>query len=170
MLRAALDLMRQKRYIIGSIIVWITFFIIYYLLDYLNGGYRLMVENYGMALVILNIFINVVMTSASAFMMSLSTAYVKLSGKEGKGTFFGSIAVFFGMLTYGCTSCVVAFFATIGITFSVAVLPLAGLPYKLIALVLVLVGMIWLIYEVKRGKCRVPKTKKIEEIKNLNED
>jgi len=151
--------MRQKKNIIAAIIFWLLFFAIYYLLDHLNGGYLSMAETYGIGLVVVNVIINVVMASASAFMMSLSTAYVKLSGKEGKGTFFGSIAVFFGMLTYGCTSCVVAFFATIGITFSVAVLPLAGLPYKLIALVLVILGMVWLILEVKRGRCRVKKSK-----------
>ena len=154
---------RSKNYIIGLLVYFGLFMAVYFLLDRLNGGYAAMAENYGSYLVTVNILMNLIMASASAFMMMLSTAYVKLSGKEGKGTFFGSIAVFFGMLTYGCTSCVIAFFAAIGITFTVAILPLAGLPYKLAALVLVLLGTAWLVLEVKRGKCRLPKPKKTQD-------
>jgi len=159
MLKDVLNLQTQKKYIISAVMFFAVFSVIYFLLDRLNGGYLKMQENYGIFLVIVNIFLNILMASISALMMNLSTAYMHLSGKEGKGTFFGNIAVFFGMLTYGCTSCVIAFFAAIGITLSVAVLPLAGLPYKIIALILLLVGFTWLLLEIKRGKCKVKAVK-----------
>jgi hypothetical protein len=54
---------------------------------------------------------------------------------------------------------VIAFFAVIGITFSVAVLPFAGLPYKILALVLLVVGLVWLMYEIQNTKCKVPAKK-----------
>ncbi len=155
MLTTVLSMQRQRKYWISGIIFFIVFGVIYYLLDYLNGGYEKMTENYGIFLVIINIVINVIMATLSALMMNFSTAFLSLSGKEGKGTFFGNIAVFFGMLTYGCTSCVVSFFAAIGITLSVAVLPLAGLPYKLISLAILILGFFWLIWEIKKGKCKV---------------
>jgi hypothetical protein len=158
--------MKKPKYLFGAIIFFAGFSVIYFLLDHLNGGYRYLAEEFGMNLVVVNITLNIIMAALSAFMMMLSTAYVKLSGKEGKGTFFGSFAVLFGMLTYGCTSCVIAFFASIGITLAVAVLPLAGLPYKLIALGLLLVGFVWLLFEVKRGKCRVPKKNRLPQIKD----
>ncbi|MGE4378614.1 MAG: hypothetical protein AB7E16_01740, partial [Candidatus Izemoplasmatales bacterium] len=69
--------------------------------------------------------------------------------------FVSIFAGLFGLLTYGCTPCVIAFFSTIGISFAVAALPLAGLPYKLIALVLLIVGFFWLKYESNHVKCKM---------------
>lgn len=157
MLRTVISMQKEKKFILMGILFFSVFSVIYYLLDYLNGGYAEMRATYGLYLVAINIFINVVMASISALMMNFSTAFLSLSGKEGKGTFFGNIAVFFGMLTYGCTSCVVAFFAAIGITLSVAVLPLGGLPYKIAAFVILVIGFLWLVFEIKRGKCKVKK-------------
>jgi len=138
---------KEKRYIIQGIIVFIVFLALYILLDQLNIGYSGMIDEYGVLLVVGNIILNIIMAFISAFMWNISTAMVKLTGKEGKGSFVSSLAVIFGMLTYGCTPCVIAFFSTIGITFAVAVLPLAGLPYKLVALLLLVLGLLWLIYE-----------------------
>ncbi len=157
MLRAVLLTLRQKNNLLAGVVYFILFSVIYYLLDVLNGGYAAMAASFGAALVAVNVAINVAMAAGTAFLMMLSTAYVRFSGKEGKGTFLGSAAVFFGMLTYGCTSCVISFFAAIGIAFSVAVLPLAGLPYKLVSLVLVGLGLLWLMLEIKRGRCKVRK-------------
>jgi len=157
MLQAVLLTLKQKNNLLAGVVYFILFSVIYYLLDLLNGGYGAMAETYGSILVVVNVAINVMMAAGTAFLMMLSTAYVKFSGKEGKGTFLGSAAVFFGMLTYGCTSCVISFFAAIGIAFSVAVLPLAGLPYKLVSLALVGLGLLWLMLEIKRGRCKIRK-------------
>jgi len=163
MLPAVFARMRGRKYVVSAVVFFLVFSLIYVLLDRLNGGYARMAEEYGVFLVVLNVFLNVIMAAGSALLMNLSTAYVSLSGREGKGTFLGSAAVFFGMLTYGCTSCVVAFFAAIGITLSVAVLPLAGLPYKLVSLALVLLGLAWLLIEIRRGRCRMKKKPDPEE-------
>ena len=152
-----LSMQKEKKYIIQGIIVFTVFIGLYTLLDQLNIGYAGMIAEYGLFLVILNIILNIVMAFISAFMWNISTALVKLTGKEGKGSFVSGLAVIFGMLTYGCTPCVIAFFSTIGLTFAVAVLPLAGLPYKLIALVLLILGFFWLKYESNHVKCKVKK-------------
>jgi hypothetical protein len=148
---------KEKKYIIQGLIVFIVFMVLYTLLDFLNIGYDGMLEEYGILLVIGNILLNITMAFVSAFMWNVSTGLVKLTGKEGKGSFVSSFAVIFGMLTYGCTPCVIALFSTIGITFAVAVLPLAGLPYKLLALVLLIIGFFWLKYEANHVKCKVKK-------------
>lgn len=156
MFQSILQMQKTKRYIIQGIIFLAFFLVLYFLLDSLNGGYANMAEEYGVYLVVINITLNILMSAMSAFMMNLSTGLVKMTGKEGKGTFLSSIAVLFGMLTYGCTPCVIAFFATIGITFSIAVLPLAGLPYKFVSVALLIIGYFWLVYEINHVKCKVP--------------
>ncbi len=160
MFSTILNMQKEKRYIIQGLIVFVLFGALYFTLDHLNMTYREMVLDYGVYLVILNIFLNIVMSALSAFMWNVSTALMKLTGKEGKGTFLSGLAYIFGILTYGCTPCVIAFFATIGITFSVAILPLAGLPYKFVSLLLLLLGFVWLVYESNHVKCKVKIEKK----------
>jgi hypothetical protein len=155
MLSLVLKKQKTPKFIISFIVYAVFFIIIYFLLDTLNGGYFDMERQYGIYLVYVNIALNILMSILSAFMFNLSSALVDLTKKEGKGTFMTMFSVLFGVLTYGCTSCVIAFFAVIGITFSVAVLPLAGLPYKLISLVLLMVGFLWLLREIKRSQCKL---------------
>lgn len=155
MLSLVLQKQKSIKYVTSFFVYSIFFTIIYFLLDNLNGGYSEMANTYGSGLVITNIIMNVVMALLSAFMFNLSSALVDLTKKEGKGTFMTMFSVLFGVLTYGCTSCVIAFFAVIGITFSVAVLPLAGLPYKLISLALLLLGFLWLLREIKNSQCKL---------------
>ena len=155
MFDSILMMQKERKYIIQGSIFFVLFLGLYILLDQLNIGYAQMMKDYGVYLVIANMFLNIIMAFVSAFMWNVSSALVKLTGKEGKGSFLSGFAVLFGMLTYGCTPCVIAFFATIGITFAVAALPLAGLPYKLIALVLLLLGFLWLKYETNHVKCKI---------------
>ena len=155
MLGAVMTMQKERRFIIQGIITLILFMGMYFLLDHLNMPYKEMVDEYGIYLVVANIALNILMAFISAAMMNLSSALVRVNGKEGKGTFLSGIAVFFGMLTYGCTPCVVAFFSALGITFSVMVLPLAGLPYKFISFGILILGSLWLLYEIRHAKCKI---------------
>ena len=155
MLEAAIQLQKTKKYIIQGTLFFSFFMIIYSLLDSLNMSYANMILEYGVYLVVINIILNIVMSFLSALLMNMSTAMVELKGKEGKGSSFGFFSVLFGVFTYGCTSCVIAFLASIGIAFSVIALPLAGLPYKLLSLVLIMIGLIWITKEIQHGKCKV---------------
>ncbi len=160
MLQSAFSLQLTKKYMIQGLIFLALFLIIFFMLDRLNMSYPMMQEQFGLFLVIVNIFLNVIMSVLSALMMNLSTAMVNLKGKEGVGSSLGFFSVLFGIFTYGCTSCVIAFLSIIGITFSVIALPLAGLPYKLLSFVLILAGLLWVMREIQHGKCKV----------NLNKD
>ena len=151
----ALKLQKSTKYMIQGVIFFLLFMLIYTVVDGLNMSYDEMAIEYSPLLVGINISINVIMSLGSAALMNLSTAMVVLKGKEGKASTFGSISVLFGILTYGCTSCVIAFFASIGIAFSVAVLPFAGLPYKLISVLLIIIGLIWMYREIEHGVCKV---------------
>lgn len=155
MLQAAIKLQFKKKYLIQGAIFFILFIIIYTLVDKLNMTYPEMAESYGLFLVIVNIFMNLIMSFLSALLMNLSTAMVELKGKEGKSSTFGALSVLFGILTYGCTSCVIAFFASVGIAFSVIALPLAGFPYKIISLIIILIGLFWMTKEIQNSKCKI---------------
>ncbi|HPJ23662.1 MAG TPA: hypothetical protein PK113_02010 [Bacillota bacterium] len=155
MFKTILAMQKEKKYIIQGVIVFALFMTMYFLLDSLNLSYKQMIDDYGIYLLVINILLNVIMALVSAFMWNVSSGLVKLTGREGKGSFMSGIAYVFGLLTYGCTPCVIALFSTIGLTFSVAVLPLAGLPYKFMAFGLLILGLIWLIYETNHVKCKV---------------
>lgn len=155
MFQEAIKLQKTPKYFIQGLIFFALFMIIFTVLDGLNMTYGEMEGEFGLYLVILNIATNILMSLGSALLMNLSTAMVVLKGKEGKSSTFGSLSVLFGILTYGCTSCVIAFFASIGITFSVIALPFAGYPYKLISLLLISIGLYWMYREIEHGKCNV---------------
>ena len=151
----ALKKIKEKKYIIQATIFFLSFMVIYTVVDYLNMSYIEMRQTFGVGLVATNITLNIIMSLLSTLLMHLSTAMVELKGREGRGTTFGFLSVLFGILTYGCTTCVIAFFASVGIAFSVIALPLAGLPYKLISLLLIVIGMLWVRHELNHGKCKV---------------
>jgi hypothetical protein len=155
MLNQALHLQKSKKYIIQGSLFFTLFMLIYFIVDRLNMTYAEMKVVYGTYLVVLNIILNVVMSLASALLMNLSTAMVELKGKEGVASNLGFFSVLFGILTYGCTSCVIAFFASVGIAFSVIALPLAGFPYKIISLLLVAGGLYLITRELNKGACKI---------------
>ncbi|MBN2300751.1 MAG: hypothetical protein JXC31_06175 [Acholeplasmataceae bacterium] len=155
MLREAFKLQLTKKYIIQGSLFFILILIIYTIVDRLNMTYLEMIDVYGLYLVVINIITNLVMSFLSSLLMNLSTAMVELKGKEGKGSSLGFISIVFGVLTYGCTSCIIAFFASIGIAFSVIALPLAGYPYKIISLLIIFIGLFWITREIKYGKCKI---------------
>jgi hypothetical protein len=150
----ALRLMKTRKLIIQGSLFFLAFLVIYFVVDRLNMTYPEMIETYGLYLVIINIILNLIMSFLSALLMNFSTAMVQLKGREGKASNFGFFSVVFGTLTYGCTSCVIAFFASIGITFSVIALPLAGLPYKFVSLILILIGLFWIRKEIEKP-CKI---------------
>lgn len=138
-----------------GILFFLFFLFMFTLVDSLNMSYKAMALEYSNTLVGLNIFINILMSLGTAFLMILSSVMLKIKAVEPKGTNLGFISIFFALLTYGCTPCVIAIFANIGITFSVIALPFAGLPYKFMTLGLIIFGIAWSLYDIDRGACKV---------------
>lgn len=158
MFKHALTQILTKKSLIQSSLFFLIFMVIYTLIDRNNMRYIEMSQNYGNFLVYTNILLNITMSFLSALLLTLSTIMANLKGKEANGSNLSFVSVLFGILTYGCTPCVIAFFGSIGIAFSVTILPLAGLPYKLISLGLIVIGLIWTYYEIEHGKCKVKNT------------
>lgn len=157
MINFALMKLKEKKYIIQGIIFFIVFFFLYLVLDYLN--IREMTKEPSNLWIISNILLNIVMGLASAFLMNLSTVMVELKSGRDSGSNLGFFSVLFGIFTYGCTSCVVTFLAAVGISFSPTIFPfihvLDGMLYKFLSLALVGLGILLVLYNIKKGKCRV---------------
>ncbi|MCK9471000.1 MAG: hypothetical protein M0Q88_04525 [Bacilli bacterium] len=150
-----LENLKQKKFLIQSLIFFSLFIIIFFILDYLNMSYTEMSNTYGIYLVLINIFLNIIMAILSAVLLISSEIMIKGT----KSSNLGFIAIIFGMFTYGCTTCLIAFFANLGIILSIMVLPFAGLPYKLISLVLIIIGSIITIRKINKG-CIIKTTEK----------
>lgn len=152
MFKLGLDRLKSKK---TSLILFFGFFLaINSTIDYLNMPYPQMLSKYGMVLVVANILVNIVMSGLVSLMLTLSIINVELKGSETKSQNFGFISVLFGVMTYGCTSCVIGFFAAIGVSYSVVALPYAGLPYKFISLLIVIAGLFFTRYEMNKP-CKV---------------
>lgn len=135
-----------------KLIFFIIFIAMYTLLDSFNMSYTEMTNQYGLYLAIINISINLFLAYMSASMLSMSADQFQ----ELKGANLSFVSIVFGIFTYGCTPCVIAFMGTLGITFSVAVLPLGGLPYKLVSVALIIIGYLWTQREIKSLTCEIP--------------
>jgi hypothetical protein len=146
----------KLNFILMNVLYFAFFMFIYTLVDSLNMSYEAMNLEFGFGLVITNIALNIIMALLSMVMLGLTSAQFDLSGKESNGSNLSIASVFFGILTYGCTPCVIAFFAAIGISFSVIALPFAGLPYKFISLAILLIGLIWVIRSIQKTTCPIP--------------
>lgn len=142
----------NKKYFV---IYFILFAILYFTIDNLNMGYSIMASEFGYWLVGVNIILNIVMAVMSSYMVTLSEYALKEKGIKTKGDNMSFVSIIFGILTYGCTPCVISFLAVFGISFSVVALPFAGLPYKFISLILISLGIFILIRELKRKSCIV---------------
>jgi len=157
MITLAFEQLKTKKMMIQGLVFLMGFTLLYWMIDNLNLSYTQMGQKYGLPLVILNIVLNLVMAFGSALMLNLSTIMAQLKGKESLGSNLSFVSILFGVLTLGCTPCVIAFFASVGIAFSVVALPYAGLPYKFISLVLILIGISWTLWEIQNGKCKIKK-------------
>ena len=155
MIAEAIKLLKTRKLMVQGLLFIAFFMVIYTMIDGFNLSYEAMSQEYGSYLVATNIVLNIAMASLSALLLNLSTAMASLKGKDSKGSNLSFVSVLFGILTYGCTPCVIAFFASVGIAFSVIALPLAGLPYKLISLLLIVIGILWTLREIKFEKCKV---------------
>jgi MFS family permease len=149
---------KTKKYLVLNVIYFIFFFVLYTLLDSFNLSYSTMQQTYGSWLVIINVILNLIMASLSALMLGFTSAQFDFSKKESRAYHVSYLSLLWGVLTYGCTPCVISFFAAIGISFSVMVLPFAGLPYKLISLLVLILGFLWILRVLSKTTCPINPT------------
>ena len=150
---------KQRNNILLMVLLFLGFFALYVFLDFEgNTNYQLMTANFGIGVTITHIVINILIAILSSIMVAFSIINYKLTKIEPKGSNAIPFLTFiFGILTFGCTSCVVAFLAAVGIAFSPLVLPNGNLLWKLGALLFVIVGFVWIMYSIQNTKCNIKK-------------
>lgn len=157
MLRAVFNKAKSRNNILYLIIAFVLFFSLYVFLDFEgNTNYTLMTEEFGIGIVLIHVLINILIAILSSIMVIFSFINYKLTKIEPKGSSAIPFITFvFGILTFGCTGCVVAFFSAVGIAFSPIVLPSGNLIWKLAALLFVVIGFSWIMYSIEHTKCKI---------------
>ena len=145
-----LALSQLKDYKKQYILFFISFIAINFTVDYLNMPYNQMIIEYNLFLVILNITLNILMSLITALTLTLSVINLKINQKDTRSSNLSFFSVIFSIMTYGCTACVINFLAVFGISYSIALLPYAGLPYKLIALFIIIISLFFTKYEMNK--------------------
>jgi len=152
---------KSKKYILYMVGLFLVFLGLYVFLDFEgNQNYTLMVEEFGITIVSIHIVINIVI----AFLTSRMVLFSIINYNVNKSEPIGSNAIpfitwFFGLLTFGCTGCVVAFFSAVGIAFTPIILPAGNMLWKVLALLFVILGYIWIMYSIQHSKCKMKKAK-----------
>lgn len=157
MLQAVREQVKTKQNMILLGLLLLFFFGLYVFLDFEgNTNYRIMTNEFGLLVTSTHITINLAIAVLSSIMVTFSIINYRLTKIEPTGSnaipFIGFIM---GVLTFGCTSCVVAFLGAVGIAFTPLVLPNANLLWKLAALLLAAIGFIWIMYSIQHTKCKI---------------
>jgi len=155
MLQLVIQKQKTKKFIAMNVFFFMFFFVMYTMIDFFNMDYATMANTYSVWLVIANIGLNLLMALLSTLMITFTSAQFDFVGKESKASNLTFVSILFGILTYGCTPCVISFFAALGITFGVIALPWAGFPYKLISLAILLFGSAWIVFHLNKAKCPI---------------
>jgi hypothetical protein len=152
---------KATKYILYMVGLFIVFLGLYVFLDFEgNTNYTLMTQEFGATIVTIHIAINIAIAILTARMVLFSIINYNVNKSEPVGSnaipFFTWI---FGLLTFGCTGCVVAFFTAVGIGFTPIILPAGNMLWKVIALIFVIAGYIWIMYSINNSKCKIKKAK-----------
>ena len=147
----------ERNYIYLQIGLFLFFTGLYIFLDFEgNTNYSVMIESFGLGITLIHVIVNVIIGFLSMIMVSYSIINYSFTKKDVPGSnAIPLISFIFGILTFGCTSCVVAFLASVGIAFTPVLLPNGNLLFKFGALLIVLLGFIWVLYKLEHTTCEV---------------
>lgn len=148
---------KKKNNILMMLGAFSFFLALYVFLDFEgNGNYTNLINEFGTGIFIIHISINIIIAILTSIMISFSIINFRLYKFEPKGSNAIPLVTFiFGLLTFGCTSCIVAFLGAVGIAFSPVVLPNGNLLWKFVALLIVILGFIWIMYSIQHTKCKI---------------
>jgi hypothetical protein len=150
------ELKHRKNWILLPIL-FLFFLGLYIFLDFEgNTNYRVMTNNFGIGIVSIHILINIIIAVLSSIMVTFAIINQRLTKIDPKGSNAIPFLTFiFGLLTFGCTGCVVAFFTSVGIAFTPIILPAGNMLWKVLALVFVIAGFIYVMYTIEHTKCKI---------------
>jgi hypothetical protein len=132
---------------------FVTFLLLYTTLDFLNqGGYYEMYVNSSILIVMMHVILNIVISFIAAYTQD-NAKVINLQRKNLTNLSVAGLGL--GIITFGCTPCVVSFFLTFGITITLFVSPVATLFFKIIALLITICGYIITKYYLSKYGCKI---------------
>lgn len=157
MLTAVKQEARSKQNLLLFVLLFFVFTALYVFLDFEgNTNYSVMTANFGIGITLLHIVMNLIIAVLSSIMVGFSIINYRLTKQEPVGSNAIPFASFiFGLLTFGCTGCVVAFLSAVGIAFTPLILPNGNLLWKFAGMVFVLIGFLWIMYSIQNTKCKI---------------
>ena len=131
----------------------IAFMFLYTVLDFLNqGSYYDMYLSSSIFIVVLHVSLNVLIS----FIAALTQDVAKIINLARKNlTNLSAAGLGLGIITFGCTPCVVSFFLTFGITITMYTSPVATLFFKFIALLITVIGFLITKYYLSKYGCKI---------------
>ncbi len=161
MLRTVWQEQKKLKNMLGLTAVFLFIYGLYFFLDALAaGGLVELMQDWSLALFAVHQVFNIAMALLAALMVSLSHIKLKMFNTEPKGaTSIPFFSFIFGLLTFGCAPCVIAFFSAIGIAFTPIVFPHGNLLWKVILLFLLTIGFLWILRSVDKGTCKLTPSK-----------
>ncbi len=156
MLKIVLEKQKETRNMIILVSIFLFVYGLYLFLDWLaHGSFAALFNAMSPQLFAVHQAFNVVLALLAALMLSLSHIKLRLTNSEPKGsTSVPFLSFIFGLLTFGCAPCVIAFFAAFGITFTPLILPMENLPWKIILLLFMAVSFYFIMQSIDKGTCK----------------
>jgi len=146
---------KEKKFILINMLLLVTFLVIYFVLDIsANDSYKELTNLYGVWVTVGHISMNILLAIASSVIVTWSFIALEINKKDNFLTNVPVLGVIIGFFTFGCTPCVVAFLSIFGITFIPLVFPNGNLLWKVIVLIIILIGGFFSYKLINRG-CKV---------------
>ncbi|MFH5880969.1 MAG: hypothetical protein ACNA7U_03400 [Candidatus Izemoplasmataceae bacterium] len=143
-----------------NMLIWLAIFLVvltlYMMFDFLAfGSLNSMINELGVGLFIVHMLINLTMALLTSIMLSFTQIKLNLTKVEPKGSNTIPVVSFvFALFTFGCTPCVIAFLAAVGIAFTPIIFPYGNLLWKLLLLLFIGLSTIYILYSVHKGTCK----------------
>lgn len=136
-------------------IITIALFILYTALDnYGYQSYTMLFQAFGWLTLTLTILLNILISLISGYSVHLALSQLPIKN-SGSSMSIGAIGNSIAAVFAGCASCGVNILAAIGISFALPVITPGAIEYKLLALVIVLIGYAIISYRIKHSVCEV---------------
>jgi len=157
MIHLILNELKKRNNVLLLIAIFVVLLIVYIFFD--NFGYQsyyTLGEAFGYNVVVQTITLNLLISSLSAFTITITVINFKFNNTVTSGSVFASIGNVFGLIFTGCATCGLSLLGAIGVSLGVTVLP-GAVKYKFFALLVIILGLIIVIYLINTSTCKIQK-------------
>ncbi len=156
MLPFVLSELKQTKYIVRMIIIFILILSLYTWMD--NFGYqtyKMLGEAFGYDVVFKTITLNIIISLLSSFTITISIINYNMNNKRTQGSILATITNGIALLFSGCSSCGITILSAIGISIGLPTILPGAIKFKFLALIFMLLGLVWVLYLIQYNTCKV---------------